>query len=67
MAEPLKAKRPGPLPMHLAIRSARINRKFDQISVQLRALEEIRHVQATALAAPYAHAAPLGASPSSRL
>ncbi len=67
MADPRKAKRPGPLPMHLAIRSARINRTFDQIAAQLQEVEEVRRAQADALAAPYAHAAPIGASPSSRL
>lgn len=67
MADPRKAKRPGPLPMHLAIRSARINRKFDQIAAQLQEVDEVRRAQATALAAPYAHTAPIGASPSSRL
>ena len=67
MADPRKAKRPGPLPMHFAIRSARINRKFDQITAQLLAAEEVCRAQAAALAAPYAHTAPIGASPSSRL
>ena len=40
MAEIRKAKKPGPLPMHLAIRSARMDRKFDQSMARARELEE---------------------------
>ncbi len=40
MDEIRKAKRPGPLPMHWVIRSARMYRKFDQSMARRRALEE---------------------------
>ena len=40
MGEIRKAKRPGPLPMHWAIRFARMDRKFDQLMAGARALEE---------------------------
>lgn len=39
MGEICKAKRPGPLPMHWAIRFARMDRKFDQLMAGARALE----------------------------
>ena len=43
MAEPLKSKRPGPLPMQRAIRAARISRRFDQVQEQVcRALEALK-------------------------
>lgn len=43
MAEPLKSKRSGPLPMQRAIRAARINRRFDQVQEQMcRALEALK-------------------------
>lgn len=54
MAEPLKSKRSGPLPMQRAIRAARINRRFDQLQEQMcRAIEALKplpDVRATASA-----------------
>lgn len=54
MAEPLKSKRSGPLPMQRAIRAARINRRFDHLQEQMcRAIEALKPlpgVRATASA-----------------
>lgn len=51
MGEPRKAKRPGPLSMHRAIRAAKFSRKFDELMARDRALERLHEVSLRVLKA----------------
>lgn len=51
MGEFRKAKRPGPLPMHQAIRAAKFSRKFDELMARDRALEKQHEVNLRVLKA----------------